>query len=308
MSVRTEVVAEGLSGPTQLAVGPDGQWFVAQLAGGENDGQGQVIAIGSDGNRRTVIDGLDKPTGVAVFADELWVMERDRLTRGPLDGTTRAVVAEDLANNGRSEGSLSVIDDRLLFDTSGSIAVPPDMHGTPQTASGMLWSVDGAGRISPVAGGFKHAYAQTIDTSGRLWTTEVADGSYDGVPAVDEVVLVTEGGDHGWPHCVDNHRVVDEFGGTDDACAQTPSSQALFPLGATPTSIVVAPWDPGQLVVALWGSGTVVTLSATPSSAPVDVALLSDVIARPQHLAVEGDAILVTDHEAGQVVRLSVEP
>ncbi|MDH3299310.1 MAG: glucose sorbosone dehydrogenase, partial [Acidimicrobiia bacterium] len=138
------MVVEGLTGPTQLVIGDDGDWLVAQLAGGENDGTGQVVRLDPDAldaPPEVILDGLDKPTGVALFAGELWVMERDRLTRGPLDGAVdgadRIVVADDLPTNGRSEGTLTVDGDRLLYDTSGRL----DADGTPTAGSGTLFAV-----------------------------------------------------------------------------------------------------------------------------------------------------------------------
>ena len=41
----TTVVVDGLDHPTQIADGPDGTLLVAQLAGGEGDGTGEVLAV-----------------------------------------------------------------------------------------------------------------------------------------------------------------------------------------------------------------------------------------------------------------------
>lgn len=304
------VVVAGLDGPTQLAVGDDGEWYVSLLAGAENDSTGQVVRLDPDdlsADPVVVIDGLDKPTGVAVFADQLWVMERRRLTRGPLDGSERTVVVDDMAFNGRSQGSLTVDGERLLFDTSGSLSRLDEVVGSPQSASGVLWSVDANGEILPVATGFKHAYAQTRSSDGTLWTTELADGRYDDLPAPDEVVAVVEGADHGWPTCVGDNRPVVEFGGTAESCASVPRSHVLFELGATPTSIVVAPWDDDRLIVALWNRGEVVSM---PIAEPVTAAnsmVVFDGAARPQHLVVDEGRVLLTDFASGQIFALQPE-
>ena len=132
------VVVDGLDRPTQLAV-TDDAWFVAQLNGAEDDGTGQVLRLDPgdlDAAPVVVLDGLTKPTGVAVFAGELWVMEERRLTRGPLDGSDREVVVENLAFNGRSEGTLTVDGDRLLFDTSGTTRRTPTSAGE---SPGVTW-------------------------------------------------------------------------------------------------------------------------------------------------------------------------
>ncbi len=65
--IEGEVVLEGLAGPTQLTIDDDGAWWLAQLAGRENEGQGQVIRLDPDDPSAP-----PEPTGVALFAGELW--------------------------------------------------------------------------------------------------------------------------------------------------------------------------------------------------------------------------------------------
>ncbi|MEM8708349.1 MAG: PQQ-dependent sugar dehydrogenase [Actinomycetota bacterium] len=307
-SVGTAVVVDGLDRPTQLFI-TDDAWYVGVLNGGEDDATGQILRLDPadlDGAPEVVVDGLAKPTGVAVFADELWVMEERRLTRGPLDGGDRTVVAEDMAFNGRSEGTLTVDGDRLLFNTSGSERSNPTGPGeSPVTTSGSIWAIDADGEITQVAWGFKHAYALTRDAEGTLWSTEMSDGRYDDLRAIDEVVAVAEGVNHGWPSCVDDNRAVIESG-IDDPCAGVPNSQVLFQAGSTPTGIAVAPWDPTELVVALWVEQRLVTVSTDPAEAGSPPLLLSAAFERPQHLVADGDRLLVTDHEAGTIVAVTV--
>ncbi len=301
------VVVDGLDRPTQLAV-TDDAWFVAQLNGAEDDGTGQVLRLDPgdlDAAPVVVLDGLTKPTGVAVFAGELWVMEERRLTRGPLDGSDREVVVENLAFNGRSEGTLTVDGDRLLFDTSGTTRRTPTSAGeSPVDISGALWAIDASGQVTQVAFGFKHAYAHVRDDAGVLWSTEMTDGSYDDIRAADEIVAVAEGSNHGWPSCVDDNRPVVESGVV-DPCAGVPNSQAILGVGATPTGLAVAPWDRTQLVVALWVEQRLVTVSLDPADAGAAPEPLDLVFDRPQHLVADGDRLLVTDHGAGSIVAVT---
>ena len=302
---RLDTIVRGLDGPTQLAL-TDDAWFVAQLNGGESDGTGQILRLDPDdlgAEPVVVLDGLQKPTGVALFAGELWVMEERRLTRGPLDGSARTVVVDEMAYNGRSQGTLTVDGNRLLFNTSGTTRRPPGPDGSPVEVSGALWAVDASGSITSVAWGFKHAYAHVVDRAGTIWTTEMSDGSFDGAPAADEVVGVRAGSNHGWPSCVGDNRPVAESG-VADPCAGVPRSQATFDPGATPTGIAVAPWDAERFVVALWVEGRIVQLSRSTSDAPAEIELLTDELRRPQHLVRDGDRLLVTDHEAGTIVAI----
>ncbi len=301
------VVLEGLNGPTQLAVGDDGMWYIAQLGGGENDRAGQVLRVDPAtpaAQPVVLLAGLDKPTGIAVFDNRLWVMERRALSNSELDGTDRVVVVEDMVFNGRSQGSLTVDGDRLLFNTSGRISERTAEPQDPQQSSGVLWSITAGGVIEPVASGFKHAYAQTRGPDGTLWTTELADGTYDGTPALDELVAVNEGEDHGWPACVGNNRPVVEYGGTPQACAAIAQSQAVFASGATPTSVVIAPWNQATLLVALWVEGVVVAVPTSPGDAPADAVTVFAEAERPQHLVVDNQRVLLVDHAGGVVTAL----
>lgn len=298
-----DIVVRGLDGPTQLFV-TDEAWFVAQLNGGESDGAGQVLRIDPadlDAAPAVVLDGLQKPTGLAVFAGELWVLEERRLTRGPLDGSSRTVVVDDMAYNGRSQGTLTVDGERLLFDTSGTTRTPTGPGGTPVDTSGALWAVDADGVITQVAWGFKHAYAHAVGPEGELWTTEMSDGTYDGAPAADEVVPVSDGANHGWPSCVGDNRPVEESG-IAEPCVGVSASQITFGPGATPTGLAIPPWEPDLLVAALWVPGEIVEFSASGPARSLQ--LVTDELERPQHLVADGDRLLATDHAAGTIVEI----
>ena len=296
-------VRSGLRGPTQIGPGPDGRLLVAQLNGGEGDGTGQVLLVdlGSDEEPTVLFDGLQKPTGVALLGDEIWVMEERTLSSGPVGGGDLEVVLDDLPYNGRSEGTLTATPDgRLLYNTSGTI------DGTAAAdRSGVLWALTPGGEPEVLASGFKHAYARTYDDAGTLWQTEMSDGTYDGEPAPDELVAVTAGDEFGWPRCIGDRQPVTFYEGTADACASTPPSQALFDPGATPTSVAVAPWDPESLLVALWNQGRVVAVPRAPGNGPAEVTDFLTGIAHPQHLLADGDRLLLTDFDAGRILAVT---
>ena len=301
-----EILVDGLDRPTQLVVADDGTWLVAQLAGAENDGLGQILRIdpaAPDAPPVVVRDNLDKPTGIAVFAGELWVMERNRLSRSSTDGTDARIVIDDMVFNGRSQSTLTVDGDRLLFATSGRTSERTDTPVDPATSSGVLWAIDADEQIEAVAWGFKNAYAQAR-VGDTLYTTELADGTFDGQPAVDELVAIEAGVDHGWPRCVGDNRPVADFGATDATCAEVPPSIAVFAVGATPTGLVPTPWDAGQMLVTRWNPGDVVVVPLDGSGSPRVVWERPD--AQPHTLVADGDRVLVVDHAAGEI--LAIQP
>ncbi len=294
-------VFDGLLGPTQINVGPDGSLLVAQLNGGENDETGQILVVDLDeGSTEVLYEGLDKPTGVALLDDSVYVMERNRLSVGTLDADPLQVVVDELPTNGRSEGTLTVTPQQtLLYNTSGSIR-----NGEVVEDSGQLWELSPGEDPVVFAAGFKNAYAHYPSVGNQFWVTEISDGSFDREPASDEVVVVGFGDDGGWPSCVGDQRPVEEFGGSAQSCASSVESVAVFESGATPTSITVAPWDDGQLLVALWNENRVVSLNLDDTS-PVNVETFLEGFEHPQHVLTSGELLLVTDPDRGRILSVT---
>lgn len=299
-------VVDGLRGPTQFDVLPDGRLLVAQLNGSENESAGQIVVVDPQaaGTEPEVwFSDLDKPTGVAVVDGEVWVMERRRLLRGSIGGGELATVFDDLPYNGRSEGTLTATaDGRMLYNTSGRKS-----GGVVQTGSGELLAVNPLTlEVETLARGFKHAYARVFASDGTLWQTEMTDGTFDGAAAPDGLMIVRAGDDFGWPRCVGDRRPVAEFGGTEMLCDVLPRPHALFAAGATPTSVAIAPWDDNVILVALWNEGRVVAVPADSTDQPVEPMFdLLTGIEHPQHLLAVGEVLYVGDFGGGRILQIS---
>ncbi len=314
-----ETLVDGLQGPTQMAWHPDGRLLVAVLGeGGEGAETGQVLAVdvartaASDGGPaagpEVLVGGLDTPTGLAVVDETIWIMERTRLVTAPVAGGATTVVRDDLPNNGRSNGSLTVTSDRrLLYDTSGRQEGTRAADGT-----GVLWSLDPLdpeAEDQPVMTGMKHAYATAEDGRGGLLVTEIGDGTYDGERPPDEVVVIPqqrerEVPDGGWPRCIGDREPVAENDGSAAWCERAMPSLALFDPGATPTGIAMAPWDGASAVVALWQSGDLVELpiERPAGGAPVASTPIATGLDGPQDVLADGARLLLTVHGRGAVL------
>lgn len=231
----TTVIVDALDGPTQFTDGPAGWLLIAQLAGDEEAKTGQIIAVDPvAGTRLSLLDGLDKPTGVAWLNGFIWVMERRRLVRsawggsGTTPGPTEVMV-EDLPYNGRSEGTLTTTpDNRLIYETTGSIS-----GGSVTPDSGTLWVFDPLTKTSTKIGtGLKNAYAHVFGVDGRLFTTEIGDNiELAPVEEINEVAYAgpdTKAADYGWPRCAG-----------DRECEGVISPLATFDRNSTPTGIAV---------------------------------------------------------------------
>jgi glucose/arabinose dehydrogenase len=305
----TRVVATGFDGPTQIAEGPGGTLLVAQLAGEEDAGVGQVVVLDPvSGERQVVLEGLSVPTGVLFVDGALWVMVRRGLLRASWpEGSERPdppeVVLDDLPSNGRSEGTLTPTGDgRLLYETSGSL-----VDGEVEPGGGTLWVYDpAAGGSSALATGLKNAYAQGIAPDGRVLTTDIGDSRTD--PPVDELDLLgpipppgeSPGAlDAGWPDCRG-----DGSSDTEPACEGTVEPLAVLPVGSTPTGLAVVG---SEVWVALFGEGRIVSVPLGSSvTGPLDdPGTVADGFDGPHTLLVRPDGeVWVSEHGTGRILAL----
>lgn len=308
---RAETLITDLQGPTQMIAGTDGRLWLAQLAGSENAGQGQVLAIDLDsGETELLLDNLLKPTGLAVLDNHLWLALGPDLARAPIlpDGAVGELetILTDLPFNGRSNGTLTVSPEgKLLYETSGRRQGNQASQG-----SAMLWELDPAmpAEPRPLATGLKGAYAHTFDAAGRLWTTEIGDDPVNGAVPPDELNLVVDGADFGWPQCYGFREPARNYGGTETICTDTRPPVALFPPRSTPTSIATAPWAENTLLVALWVGTEIVQIPVTfeGDNAVGQVEPFIDGLKNPQHLLVWSDgSLLVSEFSPGIIYRVT---
>lgn len=315
-----EVVRTDLDGPTQLALGPDGSTvYVAELAGEEDAGTGRVLVLGRDGGADlpiVALDGLETPTGLVVLDDATFLVQEGRaLVRHDVEGAiaageptpdaVRTVLVEDLPWNGRSQGTLTLLDDgRVLHSATHEGAEPDLVEG-----SGAVYAtpVDGSATPELVATGFKVPYAHAIDEDGRLWVTDLNEGRADGVQLPDEVHrfegVAAAPSDGGWPRCAGSNDPVDDFGFGAADCEDLPPPAVVLPARSSPTGIAIAG---GRVLVALFTTpfavdGRVVEVGDDGTITDVlrDVATPQDVLALPD------GSFLVTTHLDGQLLRLT---
>lgn len=284
-------LVEGLRGPTQFQLVADDLW-VAQINGGENRVQGQIVVVDLvSGTQRIFWEGLDKPTGLAVTEEWVWVATRDQLLRRPREGGGDVeVVLNDMPNNGRSNGTLTLTtQNQLIYETSGN---------RRSADSGKLWAIDiDSLAVTELATGLKGGYAHVEDDMGRIWLTEIADGSVGGVTLPDELNLLVEGADFGWPRCYGR-----ELAGPD--CDGVRPAVAVFPAQATPTSVALSPFDEDRLFVTLWVSGEVVEIILTPDgdNAIGEVRSFLSELGNPQHLVATQDQLLIGVFNTGEIL------
>ncbi len=306
-TIKVELWARGLNGPTQVVLGPAGseEVWVAQLNGDENAGTGQVVAIREgESEPRVLLEGLFKPTGLARTDDALWISAGPQLLRAPLgaDGLpgAPAVVYESPNFNGRSNGALTLLaDGDLLLGVSGARQVDQAAPG-----SGLLLRFDTDNPTAPpevVATGLKNAYAQTV-LGDRIYVADIGDDPVDGGPPPDEINALELGADYGWPQCYGAQQPASNFGGTAERCATTALPSVVLPPQSTPVSLLAPSFDDPYLWVTLWGPTQpglyrYAPTSDAPELLPV-VTGFSGALSLVQYGPV---TVLLTDHEDGLI-------
>ena len=303
----SSVLIDGLNGPTQFLVLPDGTLLVAQLNGDENAKTGQVVTADPiTGAVQVLVDNLDKPTGVTLLDGSLWIMERRELSRIPWTdadsplGEPR-VVLSNLPYNGRSSGTLTPLNaSTLLYNTSGELAGSIDT-GRVTPGSGTLFALDTRTLQSrAIATGTKHAYGHWVLSSNRLLTTEVLDGP--GVHPSDELNLVdpTTVPDLGWPKCPSDLP-------TKQGCETYAPPLARFPPDSTPTGVVATQDD---AYVALFSLGTIVRVPMTgwnPDDATVPYSIVANDLQGPHTFVIAPDGrLLVSEHFTGRILAFNL--
>lgn len=311
---RAELYAQGLQLPSALAWGPDGALYVAQLAGGENEGVGQIVRVAQAGAAPTVLlDKVSKPTGLAWRDHTLYIAAGRDVLRASLssDGTlaTPVPIVRNLPYNTRSEGQITALPDgRLVYEASGEVN---------DDRSGRLWTLDGNDQPLELAHGLKNAYAHAVDGKRNLlFSTEIGDDLMDGQAPPEEINVIQPGNDYGWPRCYGDQVPARFRGGNQAICAGTQPPLVTFPPHSTPTGLAFYDGNDfpaayrGVLYVALFNASPPqvmrVTLHEAQGRLHGDAAPFVGGMERPIDLLPDPHGgLLILDHAKGTIYRIT---
>jgi len=201
---KIEVYASGLPEARQMAWGSNGTLFV-----GSYQATNVYAVTDEDGKRtvKTILKGLNMPTGLAVQDGSLYVIAIDKLMRydnveANLDHMPAPVVAYDDMPPYVAHGWKYIVADK-----GGSMYLPfgpPFNVGIPPTSVSQIRHVDPkTGLAEIVALGVRNSVGGDIDPrSGDYWFTENArDWMSDDTPS-DKLNHITKIGQHfGYPYC-----------------------------------------------------------------------------------------------------------
>jgi glucose/arabinose dehydrogenase len=201
---KIEVWAPGVLAARQMAWGDKGTLFVGSF------GLGNVYAItDKDGKRevKTVLKGLNMPTGIAFQDGALYVVAVNRIIRydnaeANVDHLGEGTVVYDDMPSYAAHGWKYIAPDKegWFYIPLG----PPFNIGIPPTSVSQIRRVDPkTGNAELVALGVRNSVGGDVDPrTGRYWFTENArDWMSDDTPS-DKLNMISRPGEHfGYPYC-----------------------------------------------------------------------------------------------------------
>lgn len=322
------VFATGLSGPRLMTQGPDGAIYVAEKDANRisrlPDANGDGVADASE----PFVTGLDLAHSVEWFKGSLYVGATDGIYRFPglISPDAKGEKVVDLpARNGHSTRTVHFGPDGKMYVTIGS-SCNVCTESDPRRAAMWVYAPDGTGgRL------FARGLRNTVDFAfqpgtGAIFSVDNGrDGLGDDVPP-DELNLLNDGGNYGWPVCHGGDIVDPQFGlpgacdGTEPPALKMQGHSA--PLG---TAFYTGSRFPqsyrGSLFITFHGSWNrstptgykVVAVPFTngqPAGPPVDFltgfVVGSRARSRPVGVLVTSDgALLVSDDTGGVIYRVT---
>lgn len=246
-----------------LAISPSGKIYLSLTQAGK-------VVVLPDENHDGVADqvvtfaqGLDLPHGLAFYAGYLYVAETGRVIRYRLQGDMPAGPAEVVIPNlprgaGHFTRTLGFGPDGKLYVSIGS-SCNVCLETDPRRAAIVRYNPDGTGE-EIYARGLRNAVSFVWRPGTQeLWATDMGrDWLGDDFPP-DELDLVRQGADYGWPYC-NGDRVPDPDFGSPQRCAATIPPMLGFQAHSAPIGLrfcdacsMPAPYR-GQLFVAFHGS------------------------------------------------------
>lgn len=258
------IYAKDLPGARALVFSPEGVLLVSQTS------KGLVSAIVSQKNgqkTQTVLESLSNPHGMAFYQNKLYVAEEERVVRYEWNSKTNTVKEEKVLFSlpkGRRHFTRS-----LLFDNEGRLFVSVGStcdtcrENDERLAAVLLSDKDGT-NPHVYASGLRNSVFMALEKSSQaVWATEMGRDFLGDEAPPDEINIIKEGANYGWPLCYGQKKRDQSFEpnrNARDQCVDTigpvfeiPAHSA--PLGLTFIHSAQFPKDwQGDLLVAYHGS------------------------------------------------------
>jgi len=319
--------AQGLAGVRFMAVGPDGAVYATQ------PGKGRVVRL-ADANGDGAADGVVEPHGLAFHKGALYVANTDGVVRVALGADGRAsgspvYVNRYSGNGGHWTRTIVFGPDSAMYVAVGSTC-NLCVEQSSDRAAVLRFDEDGSGK-RVFASGLRNAVGLAFEpTTGALWASQNErdnlQPNHEDLPP-EEINILTDGGDYGWPYCYGDRVPNPEYGDAARCASTIPPAAKLqahsAPLGMTFLSratLLPASYR-SDLLVAYHGSWN----RDTPTGAKVvrihvaggQPGQVEDLVTgwqradgsrwgRPVDVVVAADgSVLISDDAAGAIYRLT---
>jgi len=303
--------------PRVLAFDPGGT-LLASIPG-----RGRIIVLpdrdknGIADEVKTLLSGLNRPHGIAFFEDKIYVAETDKVVRYDYDQknflTGTREVLFSLPGGGRHfTRTIKVIDGKLY--TSVGSSCDTCRENDEKLAAMLVSDIDGK-NLRVYAKGLRNTVFFTEGPDGKIWGTDMGrDFLGDNLPP-DDINIIEEGKNYGWPYCYGDKVRDLKFEGKEnlDYCSRTTPPIYAIPAHNAPLGLT---FMGGSLLVSLHGSWN--------SSVPVGYKVVTldvngrkvmnmqdfvtgfikgtEVKGRPVDLVIDGEGkLFISDDKAGLV-------
>lgn len=235
------VFARNIPDARVLAWDPDGKVLVSSPA------TGNVFRITTDGSVSVVTSGLNRPHGLAFKDGKLYIAETDRVSVYDYDGkaTNRKKIVDLPGGGNHTSRTIGFGPDGKLYISIGSscnVCVEKD----GRRAS--IQVLDG--ELKLFASGLRNSVFFTW-RNGDMWATDMGrDLLGDNTPP-EEVNIIKEGNNYGWPYCYGKKIPDKSFGGSQERCKTTEPPVIEYQAHSAPLGLA---FDENYLYVAYHGS------------------------------------------------------
>jgi glucose/arabinose dehydrogenase len=260
------IYADSLQKPRDLLFTPGGTLLVSVPTLSKIEALWGTNKEGKAENTKDVVIGLNKPHGLAWANNKLFVAEETAVKRYAWDESKKTATFEkklfDLPSGGRHvTRSLAITPDNQLFVSLGSTC-DVCVEKQPWLAAVVISNTEGE-NPHIYASGLRNSVFIALDPdTNKLWGTDMGrDMIGDNIPP-DEINIIEEGLNYGWPYCY-GQQIFDtenKLGGSASMCAHTQSPLYQIQAHSAPLGLVfvpdVKPWQSwaGDLLVAYHGS------------------------------------------------------
>lgn len=228
---RAEEYAAGFQKPRYLLQLPTGTVLVT-----DSVPKGSVYALGADKAKKQILTGLDRPFGMAMWKDYLYVAEAESIKRYKLDqkaltaGAGEEVVS--LKGYGKGHWTRSIAFDKKGEKMYVSIGSGSNVDaGDPKDRAAVnVYNPDGSGHEVMAEGLRNPVSIRWNPASGRLWATVQERDAIGDDLVPDYFTEVRAGAFYGWPYSyIGKHEEPRRKGENPDLVAKAIEPDVLLP-------------------------------------------------------------------------------